>query len=337
MASVYVGTYKKYNNGNLAGGWLNLANYNTYGDFLKACRQLHKGERDPEFMIQDTEDFPDGLSCMEWLNEQDFNDVKLAMKEEEQEGQGKPAINIIDYSDKAFAVVGDTKSVKDDLKKMGGRFNSKLSCGCGWIFSNKMRGEVERFISSGEVTERVNAEGKTASKGSQFVEWLNEFAGQADNDYYVKRSVGAIKLQGAYYLIDKPSIENCFCFHDEGPNYEFYKHLMEDKDKRLAEYFKSENLAEFDRHIERITKGDKYNQDKRVWWCKSYDGKRIELCFYSSWGSPDGEWTLCTDEEKALILKGLRFGRELFEKRLDAYLKRYGTSKIHTWTYWADA
>ena len=339
MARVYVGTYKKYNEGSLNGGWLNLADYATYGDFLRACKQLHKGEHDPEFMIQDSEDFPDGLDCMEWLSEQDFNDVKLAMREEAQENEGKPAINIIDYSEKAFAVVGDTKAVKESLKKMGGRFNSKLSCGCGWIFSNKVREDVERFISSGEVTERVRAERKSPAEGSQFVTWLEEFISTCsdyDKAYYKKGCVGAIKLNDGYYLIDKPSIDNKFCFHDEGPQYEFYKELMADKENRLAAYFKSENLAGFDNKIERITKGDRYNNDKRVWWYASGTEHKVCLQFYSDHWDDDKK-TLCTDEEKSLILKGLKFGREMFEKRLDAYLKRYGTSKLHTWTYWADA
>jgi antirestriction protein len=65
MASVYVGTYGKYNSGSIEGGWLDLADYETYDEFLKACRNLHKNERDPEFMIQDSEGFPDGLDCME--------------------------------------------------------------------------------------------------------------------------------------------------------------------------------------------------------------------------------------------------------------------------------
>lgn len=327
MASVYVGTYGKYNNGSLKGGWLNLADYPKYEDFLKACKALHKGEHDPEFMIQDTEDFPDGLGCLEWLSEQDFNDVKLAMREEEQERQGLPSINIIDYSEKAFAVVGDTKAVKDDLKRLGGRFNAKLSCGCGWIFSNKVRQDVERFISSGEVAEMVRKDRKAPAEGSQFTQWLKEFGGS-------KYAVGAVRLDGGYYLIEKPSIDNKFCFSDEGEEYEFYKSLCAD-DKKMADYFMSENLSCFDNKIERITKGD-YG-DKRVWKKACYNDGRLELCFYSSCGTPDEGYTECTEEEKALILKGLRFGREVFKKRLEAYLKRYGVSKIHTWSYWVDA
>ena len=44
-------------------------------------------------------------------------------------------VKIIDYSEKAIAVVGDTRAIKDTLKTLGGRFNSHLTCGAGWIFS----------------------------------------------------------------------------------------------------------------------------------------------------------------------------------------------------------
>lgn len=43
-------------------------------------------------------------------------------------------VNIIDYSEKAIAVIGDTKPIKDKLKELGGSFNPRLSCGIGWIF-----------------------------------------------------------------------------------------------------------------------------------------------------------------------------------------------------------
>ena len=44
-------------------------------------------------------------------------------------------VQIIDYSEKAIAIVGDTRAIKETLKALGGRFNSHLSCGAGWIFS----------------------------------------------------------------------------------------------------------------------------------------------------------------------------------------------------------
>ena len=44
-------------------------------------------------------------------------------------------LQIIEYSEKAIAVVGETRAIKETLKNLGGRFNSHLSCGAGWIFS----------------------------------------------------------------------------------------------------------------------------------------------------------------------------------------------------------
>lgn len=46
-------------------------------------------------------------------------------------------LKIVDYSEKAFAVIGDTKQIKAKLMILGGKFNPKLTCGAGWIFSKK--------------------------------------------------------------------------------------------------------------------------------------------------------------------------------------------------------
>lgn len=52
-------------------------------------------------------------------------------------------VQIIDYSEKAFAIVGETKEIKDTLKSLGGRYNPHLTCGAGWIFSKKKEQEVK--------------------------------------------------------------------------------------------------------------------------------------------------------------------------------------------------
>lgn len=43
-------------------------------------------------------------------------------------------VQIIEYSAKSVAVIGNTKPIKDKLKELGGLFNFRLSCGAGWIF-----------------------------------------------------------------------------------------------------------------------------------------------------------------------------------------------------------
>jgi len=55
-------------------------------------------------------------------------------------------MELVNYSEKAIAVIGDTRPHSEALKGMGGRFNRYLSCGAGWIFSQKKRAEVQAFI-----------------------------------------------------------------------------------------------------------------------------------------------------------------------------------------------
>jgi len=55
---IYVGTYRKYNEGSIKGAWLDLSAYADQEDFLTACRELHSDEKDPELMFQTFEGFP---------------------------------------------------------------------------------------------------------------------------------------------------------------------------------------------------------------------------------------------------------------------------------------
>lgn len=68
-AQIYVGTYKKYNEGSLFGKWMRLADYSDKAEFYKACRELHKDEDDPEFMFQDYEYIPEGMVGESWVSE----------------------------------------------------------------------------------------------------------------------------------------------------------------------------------------------------------------------------------------------------------------------------
>ncbi|MDN3710147.1 antirestriction protein ArdA [Myroides ceti] len=46
-ASVYVGTYGKYNDGSIFGERLTLSDYADKEEFYTACRELHNDEEDP--------------------------------------------------------------------------------------------------------------------------------------------------------------------------------------------------------------------------------------------------------------------------------------------------
>lgn len=55
-------------------------------------------------------------------------------------------ISIIEYG-KGLAVIGDTKPVKDQLKALGGMFNFRLSCGCGWVFPKSKLNDLQTLLS----------------------------------------------------------------------------------------------------------------------------------------------------------------------------------------------
>lgn len=52
-----------------------------------------------------------------------------------------------DYSEKAIVVRGEsTKTFKEELKQLGGKYNEHLKGGAGWIFSKKSELKVKEFI-----------------------------------------------------------------------------------------------------------------------------------------------------------------------------------------------
>ena len=56
-------------------------------------------------------------------------------------------IQIINYSEKAIAIIGETRAIKDTLKNLGGRFNAHLTCGAGWIFSKAKETTLRNALS----------------------------------------------------------------------------------------------------------------------------------------------------------------------------------------------
>lgn len=59
-------------------------------------------------------------------------------------------LEIVDYSEKALAVFGDTKAIKDVLKSLGGRFNPALRRdgvkSAGWIFAKARREQLAEIL-----------------------------------------------------------------------------------------------------------------------------------------------------------------------------------------------
>lgn len=74
--AVYVGTYEKYANGSIFGEWVRITDFDNYADFLRYIRELHSDEKDPEFMFQDFEGYPEEWYSESYMDEDLFNKIK---------------------------------------------------------------------------------------------------------------------------------------------------------------------------------------------------------------------------------------------------------------------
>lgn len=74
--AVYVGTYRKYNNGSIFGAWVNLSGFDNFADFIKLCNALHADEKDPELMFQDFEGFPREYYSESGIDSNAFDAIK---------------------------------------------------------------------------------------------------------------------------------------------------------------------------------------------------------------------------------------------------------------------
>ena len=98
---IYVGTYAKYNDGSIDGEWVDLTDFaHDYDGFVKHCREIHKDEKDPEFMIQDYEGFP-----RKWYHEaglpteEEFDKIIEISELDDSEKNAYDAYLELDFSD----------------------------------------------------------------------------------------------------------------------------------------------------------------------------------------------------------------------------------------------
>lgn len=75
--AIYVGTHAKYNNGSIAGEWVDMTQVADKEDFFDLCRAIHSDEEDPEFMFQDWQSIPAALIGESWLSDEWFEVAQL--------------------------------------------------------------------------------------------------------------------------------------------------------------------------------------------------------------------------------------------------------------------
>ncbi|MFA5448852.1 MAG: hypothetical protein WC292_00200 [Clostridia bacterium] len=170
-------------------------------------------------------------------------------------------------------------------------------------------------------------------------------------DYCAKHAAYVLEHGGKLYKIGRPDIKKDFCF-GFGQN-----GISDEEDTKRAsgaaanartneEYFISQNLKDINHMVEELEKIKNnisldYDPNIIVMGYNQYMGQP-ENCRLAGWSiidtfrqsPPQGEKMDIDFIDK--LLKGFAQVKADFEKRLKTYLKRYGLTKINSWTYLVD-
>lgn len=162
-------------------------------------------------------------------------------------------------------------------------------------------------------------------------------------DYCMKKAAYIVELtNGDIVVIEKPSIIKDFCFGYRDSRYD-----TEDMDRAYemashaetsVDYFLSENLAQIDEQIARLENKEMSSLEFYLntnYYSQPADSKLKSLNAYY-WHDERKKGTVLTGEDRDRVIEGYKAVREIFDRRLHSYLKRYGLSKVNAWAYWQD-
>ena len=154
----------------------------------------------------------------------------------------------------------------------------------------------------------------------------------------VGKTLSAFELRGKVVTVEKCRIQTNFCF-----GYSLSRYDDEDFDRANAmvrhamsneNYFMRENHKEAGYAAEI----DRLNDSRWKFYARSEYG--TENLYYigkvRAWEEiPEGAFEL-TDAEKSIYKSELTAAAKAHHKKIAAYLKRYGLSKVNAWSYWRD-
>lgn len=303
-ASAYVGTYGKYNSGSIAGKWLQFSKYESKNEFLQTCKRLHKDESDPEFMFQDFENVPDSMIGESFISDEIWKVLAILKK--------------YDVSrQEAFAEWCEANGYEQDLQAIKEFSTIKF----------KKNSLPHEFLLKEEFAKI----------------WGNDKEMQ---DYCLKKTSNCVLTSfGGLVTFDKPKIETNFCFGYSGCGQgQSFDEANEQEADFGEEQFLTNNLADMQDALNLFEGKEKDSSEstKHLYFARKYGKSNIySIVFLDEYDVKVNAWmynglTKATEEDLQKCYAAQKQEYEKFEKRLKSYLKRYGTKKLHTWTYWAD-
>lgn len=165
--------------------------------------------------------------------------------------------------------------------------------------------------------------------------------------YYMNKIGYIVELEDKnLYIIEKPRIKTEFCFGEHGYDYDDASKAAETA-ATSEKYFISVNMKNLEDEIKQVKKWPETNYDytKKMYLLphnEEYEGRKTMytrlLTDYDGAKDKDtAQGRPVSKKDRYAIIGGYQEVQKRFLTRLKTYLKKYGMSKIHTWTYWADA
>lgn len=308
-ASVYVGTYGKYNAGSIEGKWLPLKNYASKQEFENACKELHKDEAEPEFMFQDYENIPDMYIEESYISDEVFDVInqikKLSKAKQEQfyewcdnEGREQDLQSLAD-----FVKANPTKRVSEAKQRIEEYRQKLIDAGESEYWANLSCGNLYDVVKLSE-NEYVKII-KTQMETSFWIGYSDCGQGQS----YAEANEQAIRA----------SKNKDYFF-----NSNIYKFEKDNDVCALQVYIQNLGI----RHKLYTVKPLDEQQSPNCWIKLTEEGRedlQRDRYFYK-------ELTL---DQARQILAVIETYEEKFKKRLENYYKRY-SNKISVDTYWID-
>lgn len=246
-----------------------------------------------------------------------------------------------------------SQEIRDLLKASGYRWNKAKGIWYGYAdISAKLNAEQTKQPTEQKTEGKEEQRADREEQAKLLAEYLELIRAQVWKDekmldFIRKDTARIVKTEnGDYLVIEKPRIETRFCF---GYGCQGAFDTQEEAEEtraaisKDAEYFKEKNRADLLETIERLNSPEDWYLRVKYW--KSPEDSKIKEFVHI----PSFHWLYKMSETQrqsykpmnAADVATLKRAHEIvlaeFDKRLNAYLKRYGTSKLHTWTYWADA
>ena len=201
-----------------------------------------------------------------------------------------------------------------------------------------MRNYIPKTEKKEEIIRKKN---QTGPEWDLLIEELRKVWGDRNNMInFCLSKIDILKTlpNGEIFSIDKEIIEKDFCFshgfcgvsttEDEKEAFR-----MADKAKNDINYFLKKNLRHLNDLIADIEKGGELYSMPHYYESEKY--RKIAVPYKQDLEVLKNCRRI-TDEERKIYLSAVKEEKEKFEKRLATYLKKYGLSKVRSWTYLCD-